>query len=66
MLRTKKVLKLNQIWVLGLIMIMKIRMKKDNDVKRNFINKITKDKSYKSVWDCGANTGNFQNILKIM
>lgn len=38
--------------------------KKDNDVKRNFINKITKDKSYKSVWDCGANTGLFSEHIE--
>ena len=38
--------------------------KKDNDAKKNFINKLTKDKRYKTVWDCGANTGLFSEHIE--
>jgi len=35
----------------------------DNNIKRNFINKITLNKSYATVWDCGANTGMFSEHI---
>ena len=35
----------------------------DNKIKKNFINKVTLNKSYNTVWDCGANTGMFSEHI---
>ena len=38
--------------------------KDDNEIKKNFIENITKNNKYKTVWDCGANTGLFSEHIK--
>ena len=37
--------------------------KNDNKIKKNFINKVTLNKPYNTVWDCGANTGMFSEHI---